>query len=66
MNLFLCLNANIISVLVFSKFLFKFFNIHIFSFKHKLHLPCKLFVKEDLLIIFQFIISIRLSSIGSQ
>ena len=54
-NLFLCLQADIISFLVLSKFPFIYFNIHIFSSKHKLHLLFKLFVEEDLLIIFQFI-----------
>ena len=50
------------SFLVFSKFLSLYFNIHIFSSKHKLHLTCKLFVEEDLLIIFWFIFGVSLSS----
>ena len=62
----LCLNAEIISVLVLSKFPHKYFNIQIFSSKHKLHLPCKLFVEEDLLIIFQFITGVSPSSIRFQ
>ena len=35
-----------------------YFKIYIFSCKYKLHLPCKLFVEEDLLIIFQSIIGV--------
>ena len=50
----LCLHAEIISFLELSKFLLKYFNVHIFSSKQKLHPPCKLFVEEDLFIIFQF------------
>ena len=61
----LCLHAEIISILVLSKFPFKYFTIHIFSSKHKLHLPCKLFVEEDLFIIFQFKIGVSPSSIRS-
>ena len=57
---------NIISVLALSQFPFKYFNIHIFSSKPKLHLPCKLFVEEDLLIIFQFIIGVSPSSLRYQ
>ena len=51
---------------MFSKFLSVYFKIDIFSSKHKLHLPCKLFVEEDLLIIFQFIISVSPNSIRYQ
>ena len=64
MNFVLCWHTEIISFLELSKFLFKYFNI--FSSQHKLHLLCKLFVKEDLLIIFQFISSLSPSSIRSQ
>ena len=65
-NLFLCLHAEIISVLVFCKFSFKYFTIYIFSSKNKLQLPCKLFVEEGLLIIFQFITGVSPSSIRYQ
>ena len=44
--------------LLFSKFPFKYVNIHIFSSKHKLYLLCILFVEEDILIIFQFMIGV--------
>ena len=50
------LRIKIISVLVLSKFPFRYFNIHIFSSKHKLQLSCKLIVEEDILIILEFII----------
>ena len=51
--------------LLLSKFQFKYFDIPIFSSKHKLHLPCELF-GEDLLIIFQFITGFSPSYIRSQ
>ena len=51
--------------LVFNKFSFKYFTIHIFSSKHRIKLPYKMFFK-DLLIIFQFITNVSPSSIRSQ
>ena len=56
------LHEDIISFLVFIKFPFKYFNIHIFFSKHKLHFLCKLFVEEDLFIISQYIMGVSPSS----
>ena len=58
-NFVLCLHAEIISFLVLSKFHFKYFTIHIFSSKHKLHLLYKLFVEENLLIIHTVCVCVR-------
>ena len=57
-NLFLCLRFVINSFHTFSWFLSLYFNIHIFSSRHKLHLPFKLNAEVDIFIIFQFIIGI--------
>ena len=65
-NFALCVHAVIISFLELSKFLVKTFNIHIFSSKHKLHLPCKLFVEVVLFIVFQIINGVSPSSFRSQ
>ena len=40
-NLSLCIYLTINSFLAFSKFQSLYFYIHVFSTKHKLHLPCK-------------------------
>ena len=61
---FFSIYVEIISFLELSKFLLKYFIFYIFSSKHRLHLPCELFVEGDLYIIFQFITGVSSSSIG--